>query len=171
MTVTINPKDTNTFASACVDRTVKVWSLGSSVANFTLEGHEKGVNWVDYYYGGEKPYLVTAGDDQLVKIWDYQNKTCVQTLEGHTQNATFACFHPELPIIISGSEDGSVKIWHANTYRLENTLNYGLNRAWAVAYRRSTNDVALGYDLGSVVIKVIMTASRYFGIFCYRSKL
>ncbi|KAF9982355.1 hypothetical protein BGZ75_006247 [Mortierella antarctica] len=154
MTVTINPKDTNTFASACVDRTVKVWSLGSSVANFTLEGHEKGVNWVDYYYGGEKPYLVTAGDDQLVKIWDYQNKTCVQTLEGHTQNATFAVFHPELPIIISGSEDGSVKIWHANTYRLENTLNYGLNRAWAIAYRRSTNDVALGFDLGSVVIKL-----------------
>ncbi|KAG0379905.1 hypothetical protein BGX24_011069 [Mortierella sp. AD032] len=154
MTVTINPKDTNTFASACVDRTVKVWSLGSSVANFTLEGHEKGVNWVDYYYGGEKPYLVTAGDDQLVKIWDYQNKTCVQTLEGHTQNATFAVFHPELPIIISGSEDGSVKIWHANTYRLENTLNYGLNRAWAIAYRRSTNDVALGFDHGSVVIKL-----------------
>ncbi|KAG0345867.1 Coatomer subunit beta' [Podila humilis] len=154
MTITINPKDTNTFASACVDRTVKVWSLGSSVANFTLEGHEKGVNWVDYYYGGEKPYLVTAGDDQLVKIWDYQNKTCVQTLEGHAQNVTFAVFHPELPIIISGSEDGSVKIWHANTYRLENTLNYGLNRAWAIAYRRTTNDVALGFDLGSVVIKL-----------------
>ncbi|KAI8354809.1 coatomer WD associated region-domain-containing protein [Mortierella sp. GBAus27b] len=154
MTVTINPKDTNTFASACVDRTVKIWSLGSSNANFTLEGHEKGVNWVDYYYGAEKPYLVTAGDDQLVKIWDYQNKTCVQTLEGHSQNVTFAVFHPELPIIISGSEDGSVKIWHANTYRLENTLNYGMNRAWAIAYRRSTNDVGLGYDLGSVVIKL-----------------
>ena len=91
---------------------------------------------------------------RLVKVWDYQNKTCVQTLEGHAQNVTFAVFHPDLPIIISGSEDGSVKIWHANTYRLENTLNYGLNRAWTIAYRRSTNDVALGFDLGSVVIKV-----------------
>ncbi|KAG0072564.1 hypothetical protein BGZ89_005145 [Linnemannia elongata] len=154
MCITINPKDTNTFASACVDGTVKVWSLGSSVANFTLDGHEKGVNWVDYYYGGEKPYMITAGDDSLVKVWDYQNKTCVQTLEGHTQNVTFAVFHPDLPIIISGSEDGSVKIWHANTYRLENTLNYGLNRAWTIAYSRSTNDVALGFDLGSVVIKL-----------------
>ncbi|KAF9923673.1 hypothetical protein BGZ67_009714, partial [Mortierella alpina] len=154
MCITINPKDTNTFASACVDGTVKVWSLGSSVANFTLEGHQNGVNWVDYYYGGEKPYMITGGDDSLVKVWDYQNKTCVQTLEGHTQNVTFAVFHPELPIIISGSEDGSVKIWHANTYRLEHTLNYGLNRAWTIAYRRSTNDVALGFDLGSVVIKL-----------------
>ncbi|KAG0290943.1 Coatomer subunit beta', partial [Dissophora globulifera] len=154
MCITINPKDTNTFASACVDGTVKVWSLGSSVANFTLDGHDKGVNWVDYYHGAEKPYMITAGDDSTVKVWDYQNKTCVQTLEGHAQNATFASFHPNLPIIISGSEDGSVKIWHANTYRLENTLNYGLNRAWTVAYSRTSNNVALGFDLGSVVIKL-----------------
>lgn len=37
---------------------------------------------MDYYYGGDKPYLISGADDRLVKIWDYQNKTCVQTLEG-----------------------------------------------------------------------------------------
>ncbi|CAG8715294.1 11634_t:CDS:10, partial [Funneliformis mosseae] len=75
MNINFNPKDSNTFASACLDRTIKVWSIGSTLANFTLEGHEKGVNWVEYYHGGEKPYLVSAADDKLVKIWDYQNKT------------------------------------------------------------------------------------------------
>ncbi|RGB39282.1 coatomer WD associated region-domain-containing protein [Rhizophagus diaphanus] len=154
MNINFNPKDSNTFASACLDRTIKVWSLGSAVANFTLEGHEKGVNWVEYYHGGEKPYLVSAADDKLVKIWDYQNKTCVQTLEGHTQNAAFACFHPGLPIIISGSEDGTVKIWHSNTYRLENTLNYGLERAWTIAYQKGNNNVAFGYDEGAVCVKL-----------------
>jgi WD40 repeat protein len=44
---------------------------------------------------------------RLVKVWDYQNKTCVQTLEGHTQNVSIVLFHPELPIIVSGSEDGN----------------------------------------------------------------
>lgn len=61
-----------------------MWQLGSSVSNFTLEGHEKGVNCVDYYHGGDKPYLISGADDRLVKIWDYQNKTCVQTLEGNS---------------------------------------------------------------------------------------
>ena len=51
--VTFNPKDTNTFASASLDRTVKVWSIGQPTPNFTLEGHEKGVNAVDYFTGGE----------------------------------------------------------------------------------------------------------------------
>ena len=49
--VSFNPKDTNTFASASLDRTVKVWSLGQPMPNFTLEGHEKGVNCVDYFTG------------------------------------------------------------------------------------------------------------------------
>ena len=42
-------------------------------------------------------------------------------------------FHPELPIILTGSEDGTVRVWHANTYRLENTLNYGLERVWQLS--------------------------------------
>merc|ERR1719266_2552797 len=90
----------------------------------------------------------------MVKIWDYQNKTCVQTLEGHAQNISSVSFHPELPIILTGSEDGTVKIWHANTYRLENTLNYGLERVWDIGCLRGSNNVALGYDEGAILIKL-----------------
>ncbi|WWD16221.1 hypothetical protein CI109_100647 [Kwoniella shandongensis] len=154
MALAINPKDPQTFASACLDHTVKVWSLGNPVPNFSLEAHEKGVNYVDYYHGGDKPYFVTTGDDRLIKIWDYHSKSCVQTLESHTANVSFAIFHPSLPIILSGSEDGTIKIWHSSTYRLENTLSYGLERAWCVAYRRSGNEIAVGFDEGAVVVKL-----------------
>lgn len=154
MQVAFNPKDNNTFASASLDRTVKVWQLGSSTPNFTLEGHEKGVNCVDYCHSGDKPYLISGADDRLVKIWDYQTKTCVQTLEGHAQNVSSVCYHPELPIIITCSEDGTVKLWHVNTYRLENTLNYGLERVWTVCALRGSNNVALGCDEGSILIKL-----------------
>jgi len=57
MGLAINPKDTNSFASACLDRygrlsrtrhdgadffprTIKIWSLGSSTANSTIEAHD-----------------------------------------------------------------------------------------------------------------------------------
>ncbi|KAK5150171.1 Coatomer subunit beta' [Recurvomyces mirabilis] len=155
MGLAINPKDTNTFASACLDRTVKIWSLGSSTPNFTLEAHEtKGVNHVDYYPQSDKPYLLTTSDDRTVKIWDYTTKALIATLEGHTSNVSFACYHPELPVIISGSEDGTIKIWHANTYRLETSLSYGLERAWCVAYQRGKQGIAMGFDDGAVVVKM-----------------
>nr|CAG4649109.1 EOG090X01FO [Scapholeberis mucronata]SVE93462.1 EOG090X01FO [Scapholeberis mucronata] len=154
MQIVINPKDNNTFATASLDRTVKVWQLGSNSPNFTLEGHEKGVNCVDYYHAGDKPYLISGADDRLVKIWDYQNKTCVQTLEGHAQNISSVAFHPELPILLTGSEDGTVRVWHSNTYRLETTLNYGLERVWTICCLPGSNNIALGYDEGSIMIKL-----------------
>ncbi|XP_068173857.1 coatomer subunit beta'-like [Antennarius striatus] len=153
MQIIINPKDNNQFASASLDRTVKVWQLGSKIPNFTLEGHEKGVNCIDYYSGGDKPYLISGADDHLIKIWDYQNKTCVQTLEGHTQNVSCVSFHPELPIILTGSEDGTVRVWHSNTYRLESTLNYGMERVWCISSQTGSNSVAVGFDDGSIIIK------------------
>ncbi|QPH09591.1 hypothetical protein C2857_000476 [Epichloe festucae Fl1] len=155
MGIAINPKDTNTFASACLDRTVKIWSLGSSTANFTLEAHEtKGVNHVDYYPHSDKPYLLTTSDDRTVKIWDYTTKSLIATLEGHTNNVSFACYHPELPVIVSGSEDGTIRIWHANTYRFEQSLNYSLERAWCVSYQKGKQGIAVGFDDGAVVVKL-----------------
>eukprot|EP00184_Porphyridium_aerugineum_P001108 CAMPEP_0184707886 /NCGR_PEP_ID=MMETSP0313-20130426/37495_1 /TAXON_ID=2792 /ORGANISM="Porphyridium aerugineum, Strain SAG 1380-2" /LENGTH=1038 /DNA_ID=CAMNT_0027169467 /DNA_START=154 /DNA_END=3270 /DNA_ORIENTATION=- len=152
MQVAFNPKDTNTFASASLDHTIKVWNLSSLVPNFTLEGHEKGVNCVDYYTGSDKPYLVSGGDDGLVKVWDYQTKACVQTLDGHSHNVSCVAFLPDRPLLLTGSEDGSVNLWHSNTYRLETTLSYGLDRCWAVSYLKGSNTIALGYDNGTVVI-------------------
>ncbi|XP_022033682.1 coatomer subunit beta'-1 isoform X1 [Helianthus annuus] len=154
MQVTINPKDTNTFASASLDRTIKIWNLGSPDPNFTLDAHLKGVNCVDYFTGGDKPYLITGSDDHTAKVWDYQTKTCVQTLEGHTHNVSAVSFHPELPIIITGSEDGTVRIWHSTTYRLENTLNYGLERVWAIGCMKGSRRIAFGYDEGTIMVKV-----------------
>eukprot|EP01051_Picozoa_sp_SAG22_P012892 SAG22_NODE_1385_length_4533_cov_11.714253_2_plen_586_part_00 len=154
MQVVFNPKDSNMFASASLDKTVKVWGLNTTTPYFTLEGHEKGVNCIDYYEGGDRPYLISGADDKTCKIWDYQTKACVQTLEGHTHNVSCVGFSPNLPLIITGSEDGTVRLWHSTTYRLENTLNYNMERVWAVAYLKGTNNLAFGYDEGAIMIKI-----------------
>lgn len=154
MQVAFNPKDTNTFASASLDKTIKMWGLNSSQPNFTLEGHEKGVNCIDFFHGGDKPYLMSGSDDKTVRIWDFQTKACVKVLEGHTNNISDVCFHPELPLIITGSEDGSVRLWNSHTYRLEQTLTFNLERVWTIGYCKGTNALAIGCDEGTVVVKL-----------------
>ncbi|KAM3699841.1 hypothetical protein ACJW31_05G056400 [Castanea mollissima] len=139
MQVAFNPKDSLTFASASLDGTIKIWNISSPAPNFTLDGHSKGVNCVEYFTDSDEPKLLSGSDDFSAKVWDSQSKSCLQTLEGHSHNVTSVCAHPELPIIITGSEDGTIRIWHATTYRLENTLNYGLGRVWAVGYKKGSN--------------------------------
>lgn len=38
-----------------------------------------------------------------------------------------------------GSEDGTVKLWHSTTYRLENTLDYRMERVWSLGYVKGSN--------------------------------
>ena len=45
-------------------------------------------------------------------------------------------------------------MWHSNTYRLETTLNYGLERVWTICCLPGSNNIALGYDEGSIMIKL-----------------
>lgn len=83
-----------------------------------------------------------------------QTKSIVHTLEGHTHNVCAVLFHPKLPLIASASEDGSVRLWSSTTYRAESTINYGMERAWALAATKESNMLACGFDEGCVVVEL-----------------
>ncbi|KAM7272679.1 hypothetical protein ACFE04_027342 [Oxalis oulophora] len=154
MDVTINPMDVNVFASASLDNTAKIWNFDSSEPKLTLEQHLKGLNCVNYSVIGNKSYLLTGSDDFTTKVWDYENQTCVQALEGHTNNVTAVCVHPELPIIITCSEDQTVRFWDSASYRLEKTVNYDLGRVWTIGYVKGSLQVVFGCDKGLVMVKL-----------------
>uniref|UniRef100_A0A2K6MYH7 Coatomer subunit beta' n=1 Tax=Rhinopithecus bieti TaxID=61621 RepID=A0A2K6MYH7_RHIBE len=131
------------------DMLIKLWDWDKKWScSQVFEGHTHYVMQI-VINPKDNNQFASASLDRTIK-----NKTCVQTLEGHAQNVSCASFHPELPIIITGSEDGTVRIWHSSTYRLESTLNYGMERVWCVASLRGSNNVALGYDEGSIIVKL-----------------
>lgn len=147
MQIAVNPRDLSKFASASMDKSIKIWNISSEgKANFTLVGHAGGVNCVDFFKG-DKPYIVSGSDDKTVKIWDYQTKQCIVTLEGHLQSISAVQFHPELPIILSSSETGCVLIHNSNSFALENTLEYKLERAWSIAISKENSSIiGFGFD-------------------------
>lgn len=154
MDMKLNPRDTNTFATASLDTTIKMWTVGQPQPNYTLKGHEKGVNAIDFYPGLDKPFLVSGGDDFLVKVWDCQSKTCLATLEGHTGDINTLLWHPDLPLIISAGSDGVVRFWHSNTFRSESATNFGFDRAWCLASSKGINQVAIGFDDGTLCLQL-----------------
>nr|KAJ0221641.1 hypothetical protein LSAT_V11C200055660 [Lactuca sativa] len=39
-------------------------------------------------------------------------------------------------------------------FKLENTLNYGLERVWAVGYMKGSRRIVIGYDEGTIMVKI-----------------
>jgi coatomer subunit beta' len=48
----------------------------------------------------------------------------------------------------------ALRIWHSTTYRLANTLIYGMNRVWALASNPRENLIGVGCDGGSLCLKM-----------------
>lgn len=90
----------------------------------------------------------------LVKVWDTTSKKCIATLSGHTENVSAVATHPLLPLIISAAEDGTLRLWHSRTFRLEAALDYGLGRVWALAAKPSRALVAAGFDFGAALLRL-----------------
>lgn len=50
-----------------------------------------------------------------VQVWDYGSKDCLHVLKGHEHNVTAIFIHPQLPVVITGSEDKTVRLWSKAT--------------------------------------------------------
>ena len=61
-------------------------------------------------------------------------RSCNITLEGHSESVECATFSPDGKNVISGSWDGTIKVWSLNTGNCIQTLGWGLDFVSSVAY-------------------------------------
>jgi len=99
---TFNPNDTNIFASASNDNTVKLWRLDSLEPNSTLSGHSRHVTCLDFFICDGRQYLITVSYDKTAKIWDMETKVCIRTLEGFMSSVMSVVLHTTIPLLITG---------------------------------------------------------------------
>ncbi|KAM3215236.1 hypothetical protein ACQJBY_067301 [Aegilops geniculata] len=130
MALKFNPEDTNSFASASHDTTIKVWSLDSPKSKYTLFGHRHVVNFLDFFTRDGQQYLISGSWDATAKIWDMDKKECVHTLE-HESAVFQVVSHPNLPVLITGTKDGDVHAWSSNDFRLKRIHNFH-DSGWVV---------------------------------------
>nr|ACM17528.1 protein kinase domain containing protein-1 [Oryza australiensis] len=151
--IKFNPKDTHKFAIASL-MVAQVWNIRSSRHEFTLSGHGSIVSSCDYFTRGNQLYMITGSWDKTAKIWDCQRRTCVQTLEGHTDCITCVCSHPDLQILLTGSNDETVRLWNATTFKLEGVLDFELGRVTAIVCLKGSKRVVIGHDAGLVITEI-----------------
>ena len=93
-------------ASGSSDETVRVWNCATGRCLRILRGHRAPVTCLGWPTSGR---LVSGAADGRIKLWDLRSGLCERNYIGHTRPVTCLECHPAA--IISGSTDGSVRIW------------------------------------------------------------
>jgi WD40 repeat protein len=62
-------------------------------------------------FSQDRRWLAMGGLDQRVKLWDLNTGRLVKTLAGHTSAISSIAFRSDGKLIITASEDGSLRIW------------------------------------------------------------
>ena len=98
----------NYFASASNDTTIKIWDYYNKKCIKTLEGHDDCI--LSLILLKENDYLCSGAADLTIRIWDWEKNKCLHILKGH-EKWVKCVLELDNGIIISGSDDKTIKIW------------------------------------------------------------
>lgn len=98
-------------ASGCEDYTIQIWNVNTRSGVRLLTGHSNWVLSVAFSHDGAQ--LVSSSGDHTIRQWDVETGAELRKLVGHTQSLWCVSTIDEKRII-SGSSDGTVRIWNSD---------------------------------------------------------
>jgi len=99
----------------------RVWDLRTGRCIFFLEGHLKEIFSVCFSPNGYQ--MATGGADNTVKIWDMRTVSCSYTIPAHEKLISKLQYEKSRGnYLITGSYDGSAKVWSTPGYLPLNTF-------------------------------------------------
>ncbi|KAF9586896.1 hypothetical protein IFM89_039873, partial [Coptis chinensis] len=156
--------------SASDDQTIRIWNWQSCTCISVLTGHNHYVMCAVFH--PKEDLVVSASLDQTIRVWDIgalRKKTVspaddslrlnmkaweVDTLRGHTNNVSCVMFHAKQDIIVSNSEDKSIRVWDVTKRIGIQTFRREHDRFWVLAFHPEMNLIAAGHDSGMIVFKL-----------------
>jgi WD40 repeat protein len=96
------------LASGAMDKQAIVWNVESDKPVANLKNIPDTVSAVAFLPDGE--YLAT-GAGGVIHIWRISSEVALCTIRGHRGDIDEMIFSPDSRLLISHSEDGTVRIW------------------------------------------------------------
>lgn len=99
MSAQFHPKD-DMIVSASLDQTVRVWDITGLRKKNVAPGGMMAVQ--------------DGGRDNQPELFGPSEAIVKHVLEEHDRGVNWASFHPTLPLVVSGADDRTVKLWRMN---------------------------------------------------------
>lgn len=112
----------NQVASCSYDKTIKVWNLTQEKCTRTLKGHRDWIRKIIYL---DKNIIASCSDDTTIKVWNVSLDEHIVSVQAHNKavyniiklkqnnnNANGVNSISNVSIVVSASEDLTIKIWN-----------------------------------------------------------
>lgn len=147
-----------TLASGSWDNTIKLWNLTNGQEIRTLKGHSDLVLSIAFDTKGV--ILASGSKDKTIKLWNLVTGELIRTIKAHTEkvnSVTFAsgasyskAFNID-QILISGSNDNTIKLWNPATGASIRTLKQDSGFIYSIATSPSGRTIASGGSAGNIL--------------------
>jgi WD40 repeat protein/tetratricopeptide (TPR) repeat protein len=140
--------DGRTLATACWDRTTRLWDMGTGKPRGEPVRHEKWVTGLAFSPDGKT--LLTVGNHKVV-TWEVQTGRRLAELSHNGTVLTAAVFAPDGRTILTGAADGKARFWDLKAPQRPRELSLG---SWveAVAFSPDGRFFATGSIDGRILV-------------------
>jgi WD40 repeat protein len=134
--------------TASGDNSAKIWEVETGGLVTTLRGHTSHV--FSARFSRNSSQVLTAGG-KTAKLWDLSTGTEIREFKGHTSVVHCAEFSPNGAVVVTGSEDGTAKLWNAQNGKEIRTIAV-TNKGWVydAGFSPDGRTLALGAANGLV---------------------
>jgi len=140
-------------ATGGMDGTVKVVNVKSR-EEITLEGPSSEIEWVSWH--SSNLVIVAGSTDTTIWMWNVaESGSMLGVFAGHTDSVTCGSFTPNGRRLVSGSLDGSLKLWDPNSASCLHTFSgHGFHEGGILTFTAKSEEplVATGGSDGTVCL-------------------
>lgn len=99
------------FLTSAPTDAVKLWDLRVARCVRRYEGHANRVHKVGLAYSPCSKYIAVGSEDRSTYIYDIRSSSYLHRLTGQTEVVTSLAFHPQKPLLATGSLSGMIKTY------------------------------------------------------------
>ncbi|CAD7937441.1 unnamed protein product [Amoebophrya sp. A25] len=132
--------DGKRLASCSFDNKIFLWNVYGDSENYgCLEGHANAV--LEVHWSKDMSSIYSCSADKSVAVWDAETGQRIKKLKGHSEIVnSVQCSRSGEPMLCSGGDDGSTKLWDLRTKRCVHSFDH-MYQILAVSFDARTQKI------------------------------